>query len=200
MKEEPCLTLTISGAGYGIRTFSLWSMRRFAIIQPGPRAAITLTWVAVCLDIIEKLRRLAEDGEPAAKTIVEQIDGAYEESESNAVKIMQDVERTILITAKQVELIDTIGERELRRLREDRHLCAHPSLRPAGEFYDPRPEYARAHLSTALHTLLVHPPIQGRKVIERFRAHLLEQTFTYCDRKPMRGCREVSSMRTRVGP
>jgi hypothetical protein len=142
------------------------------------RAAITLTWVAVCLDIIEKLRRLAEDGESVAKTILDQIERAYEQPDSAAVKIMQDIERTILTTARQTELIDTIGERELGRLREDRHLCAHPSLRPAGEFYEPRPEYARAHLSTALQTLLVHPPVQGRKVIERFRAHLIEPTFT----------------------
>jgi hypothetical protein len=142
------------------------------------RASITLTWVAVCADLIEKVNRLAEDDEAAAAELTARIERARDSgADAQAVQAMQEVERTILDKALELELIDTIGQRELERLREDRHLCAHPSLRPLGEFYEPRIEYARAHLAVALDVLLIHPPSQGRKVIDRFRAHVTESSF-----------------------
>jgi hypothetical protein len=103
------------------------------------RASITLTWVAVCADLIEKVNRLAEDGEASTRDLAARIERARDQgADVQAVKAMQDVERTILDKALELELIDSIGKRELERLREDRHLCAHPSLRPLGEFYEPR--------------------------------------------------------------
>ena len=142
------------------------------------RASITLTWVAVCADLIEKVNRLSEDGEAAAAELVASIERARDRgADARAVQAMQEVERTILDKAVELELIDTIGQRELERLREDRHLCAHPSLRPLGEFYEPRIEYARAHLATALDVLLTHPPSQGRRVIDRFQTHVTEPSF-----------------------
>ena len=142
------------------------------------RASITLTWVAVCADLIEKVNRLAEDGEAAASDLAAKTARARDRgADFRAVSDMQDVERTILDKALELELIDSIGKRELERLREDRHLCAHPSLRPLGEFYEPRVEYARAHLAVALDILLTHPPSQGRKAIERFQGYLTEPSF-----------------------
>jgi hypothetical protein len=42
---------------------------------------------------------------------------------------MQAAESTLLDTALALELIDATQKIQLERLREDRNLCAHPSLR-----------------------------------------------------------------------
>lgn len=142
------------------------------------RAAIVLTWSAVCADLIEKISRLADDGEKAAEEVSKQIDQLRAQHNAQAVKLMQDVERSLLDTAEKLELIDFVEHRELERLREDRHLCAHPSMRPLGEPYAPTLEYARAHLATALEALLVHPPVQGRNALRRFQELIDEDAFT----------------------
>jgi hypothetical protein len=89
------------------------------------RACIILTWGAVASDLIDKLRRLSGDGEGAATTIVQKIDTARDR---NDVKGMQDVEASLLATARDLELLDFVEERELQRLRDDRHLCAQRRL------------------------------------------------------------------------
>jgi hypothetical protein len=129
----------------------------------------------VAADLIDKLRRLSEDGEGSASAIVQKIDTARG---ANDVKAMQEAEASLLTTARDLELIDFVEERELQRLRDDRHLCAHPSLRPFGDFYAPTTEYARAHLVAALQGILIHPPSQGRKVVDRFAAHVADPGFT----------------------
>ncbi|MDY0815986.1 hypothetical protein [Kitasatospora purpeofusca] len=149
-----------------------------------PRAAIVLTWTAVCADLIAKARVLAEDGEPEAQALakeVERAQGLAADTDGNrrgtAIPIMLKVERTILDTALKLELIDSSQHVQLARLQEDRHQSAHPSLRPLGELYEPSAEYARAHLLAALDAVLIHPPSQGRKVRESFAAHVADSGF-----------------------
>jgi len=139
------------------------------------RAAIILAWGAVAADLIDKLRRLSEDGEGAARTLVEKIERARA---GNDVKLMQEVEASLLDTAHSLELLDSVEVRDLQRLREDRHLCAHPSLRTMGDFYAPTLELARTHLVAALNGLLAYPPSQGRRVVERFKKHVADSFFT----------------------
>jgi hypothetical protein len=141
------------------------------------RACILLTWGAVCADLVEKVSRLAEDGENEAVAVAQKIEQARTQTGAQAVKSLQDVERTLLDTAEKLELLDFVEKRELERLREDRHLCAHPSLRPHGELFAPTSEYARAHLASALDGLLTHPPVQGRQVLQRFRDYVAEPGF-----------------------
>lgn len=86
---------------------------------------------------------------------------------------MQDVERELLAKTGALELIDAIERRQLERIREDRHLCAHPSLRPLGTFVMPSVECARAHLVTALEALLIHPPSQGRRAVARSSIYVI---------------------------
>ncbi|MFI1063866.1 hypothetical protein ACH4TC_18505 [Streptomyces spororaveus] len=136
------------------------------------RACIVLTWTAVCADLIHKLYQLAEDGEGDAAALVQKIDKAREKPDREAVRTMQEVENTILDVAAKLDLIDFVQKRELERLKEDRNLAAHPSLRPLGELFTPTTEYARAHLTAAVEALLIHPPSQGRKALERFRDHV----------------------------
>lgn len=143
------------------------------------RAAITLTWVAVCMDLIAKICRLADDGEAAAAATRARIEAAQAHGLLPAgVQAMQTAERELVKTAVELELIDTITARELDRLREDRHLCVHPSLRGLGEPFEPRSETARAHLAAALDGLLTLPPTQGRAAVERFKAHVADPYFS----------------------
>ncbi|MGW2137643.1 hypothetical protein ACWCW2_16740 [Streptomyces sp. NPDC001773] len=142
-----------------------------------PRAAIVATWTAVCADIIHKLYQLAEDGDGTATEVVKRIESARSTADAEAVKTMQQVEGKLLQNALDLELIDFVEHRQLERLQQDRHLCAHPSLRPLGDVFTPSSEYARAHLVAALDALLVHPPTQGRKAFARYTAHVSDPSF-----------------------
>ncbi|MFF2374938.1 hypothetical protein ACFVUW_11205 [Streptomyces xiamenensis] len=142
-----------------------------------PRACIMLTWTAVCSDLIEKLITLRESGEGAAAELADAVEDSRGKSDAEAIKKMQTVERKILTKACELELIDGPEQDLLERLRQDRNLCAHPSLRPVGELFEPSLEYARAHLVTALDAVLQRPPSQGRKVLEAFQAHVAAPGF-----------------------
>ena len=142
-----------------------------------PRAAIVATWTAVCTDIIHKLYQLAEDGDGKAAEIVAKLNQARGKLDGAAIKIVEDVEKRLLEDALDLELIDGIEHRQLLRLKEDRNLCAHPSLRSLGDVFAPTGDYARAHLVAALDALLVHPPTQGRKAFDRYIAHVDDPSF-----------------------
>jgi hypothetical protein len=156
-----------------------------------PRAAVVLTWTAVCVDVIEKLRQLADDGESQAKSVVEKVEKAQGKVDAGAIKTMQEVETNLLLdTALAVELIDAVQYRKLDQLRLDRNLCAHPSMSPLGDVFAPSLDDARTHLAVALDSLLAHAPSQGRRVVDRICALLTDSTFigqdfiaqTYFDR------------------
>lgn len=143
------------------------------------RSSIAATWSAVSADIIVKLIRLADEGDKKAEQFRKDVTDAQEKGlTSDGVRAMQKIEASLVDKAVAFELIDSIGKRELDRIREDRHLCAHPSLRTAGEVYNPRPEAARGHLAIALTTLLIHPPTQGGKLLEEFKAYICDPLFT----------------------
>jgi hypothetical protein len=142
------------------------------------RASIAATWTAVAADIITKLIRLANDGDKEAAPFHTSVTNAQQHGiTAPGVQAMQRIEDVLLSEAKKFELIDTIGSRELERIREDRNLCVHPSLRILGDVYEPRPEVARGHLAVALATLLIHPPTQGRKAIEEFTTYICDPYF-----------------------
>ncbi|MBM9506779.1 hypothetical protein [Actinacidiphila acididurans] len=143
------------------------------------RAAIVLTWTAVCADLIHKIEVLKEEGEADARTLIQDVERAQQPGEADAVPLMLNIEKVILDVAEKLELIDRTHRTQLERLREDRHLCAHPSLRPMGELYVPTSEYARAHLAAALDAVLVHHPSQGRRVRDSFIAHVADPAFTF---------------------
>ncbi|WP_231983215.1 hypothetical protein [Nocardia sp. 852002-20019_SCH5090214] len=142
------------------------------------RSCIASTWTAVTADIIGKLLVLADDGDPQAVVFRETLRSAQSQGPSReGVRAMQAIEAGLLVNATEFELIDVIDQRELDRLREDRNLCVHPSLRASGEAYAPRPEAARAHLGAALSILLTHPPTQGAKAVEAFQNYTCDPSF-----------------------
>lgn len=142
------------------------------------RASIAATWTAITADIIAKIVQLADEGDAAAVAFHAEVTNAQEKGISqDGVRAMQNIEATVLVKAVEFELIDSIGQRELDRVREDRNLCVHPSLRIFSEVYEPRPEVARGHLAVALTALLIHPPIQGKRILDSFFDYTCDPSF-----------------------
>lgn len=95
-----------------VRTIAREASRCYGI--GAHRAAITLTWVAVCTDLIAKISRLADGGEATAAAARGRIETAQTHGLSPAgVQAMQTAERDLVKTAVELELIDTITARDL---------------------------------------------------------------------------------------
>jgi hypothetical protein len=90
---------------------------------------------------------------------------------------MQSIEAQLLDKALGLEIVDAIDQRSLERIREDRNLCVHPSLRPFSEGYHPTSEVARAHIAVALDVLLIHRPTQGRKILALYEDYTCSPSF-----------------------
>lgn len=154
------------------------------------RAAIVATWVAVCYDIIDKLRELALAGDKSAEAFVASIEGARQ---SNDVVRSLKLERELLEVAKdRFELISHLECIDLERLQQDRNRCAHPSLVSDEQAFEPPGELARLHIRSAVMHLLQHPPAQGKHALERLLREVDSEYF------PMDGKQAAESLS--VGP
>lgn len=133
------------------------------------RSAIVNTWIAVVFDLVDKIRELTLSGDAQAaaistqyETYLRQIDTGNDQGVRNALEF----ERTILSTCRdRLKFFNHQQLRDLERLREDRHQCAHPSFQKPGEPHRPSAEHARLHLRCAVEHVLSQPPIQGRSAI-----------------------------------
>jgi hypothetical protein len=133
------------------------------------RSTIVNVWIAVVFDLIDKVRDLARAGDGNAQalntryeTYLAQINDGNEQGVRKALEF----ERDILATCRDsLQLFDHQQYRDLLRLREDRHQCAHPSFQSPGEPYRPSAEQARLHLRNAVLHVLSQPPVQGRAAI-----------------------------------
>lgn len=129
------------------------------------RSAIVAAWIAVCFDVIEKLRELALAGDKEAERHVQDIDATRRTGDlTRALKF----ERELLDLAKdKFELISPLEFVDLERLQADRNRCAHPSLTADDQAYVPSAELARLHIHSAVTHLLQHPPVQGKYALDR---------------------------------
>lgn len=129
------------------------------------RSAIVGTWIAVCFDVIEKLRELALSGDKEAEKQAEELEKTRKSGDiAKALRF----ERELLELARdKFELISHIEFIDLERLQEDRNRCAHPSLISEDQVFAPSAELARAHLHSAVSHLLQHPPVQGKYALDR---------------------------------
>lgn len=124
------------------------------------RSSIVSCWVAVCYDLIEKLRELALAGDKQAEQKVEELDRIHR---ANDTEGSLRFERQILAFARdQLELLSKIEHDDLDRILKDRHRCAHPSLNAEGDKYSPPAELARLHIHSAVTHLMQHKPAQGK--------------------------------------
>ncbi|KAJ3016570.1 hypothetical protein HKX48_003959 [Thoreauomyces humboldtii] len=59
---------------------------------------------------------------------------------------------------------------DLKRLRSDRHRCAHPTFSQEAVPFTPTAEHARMHIRSAITFVLSQPPKQGRAALASLRA------------------------------
>jgi len=108
------------------------------------RMCIVATWIAVVFDLIRKLQELDLAGDSNATARLQSLEETTRQGDLN--RSLQ-FEREILDTARsQLELITPLEHRDLERLRDDRHRCAHPTMNTLEEAYQPPAELARYHL------------------------------------------------------
>lgn len=139
------------------------------------RSAIVGTWIAVCFDVIDKLRELALSGDKEAEKHAEELEKTRKSGDiAKALKF----ERELLELARdKFELISHIEFIDLERLQEDRKRCAHPSLVSEDQVFSPSAELARIHLHSAVSHLLQHPPVQGKYALERLVKEIDSEYF-----------------------
>ncbi len=139
------------------------------------RSAIVGTWIAVCFDVIEKLRELALSGDKEAEKHAEELEKTRKSGDiAKALKF----ERELLELARdKFELISHIEFIDLERLQEDRNRCAHPSLVSEDQVFSPSAELARVHLHSAVSHVLQHPPVQGKYALDRLVKEIDSEYF-----------------------
>lgn len=69
-------------------------------------------------------------------------------------------------------LLSPVEYNDLKRLNEDRNLCAHPSLIDEITPFQATPEIARYHLRNVIEYVLSKPPVQGKAALERVKRTL----------------------------
>lgn len=139
------------------------------------RAAILSIWVAVCADIISKLKELATGGDAAAQAKIRDLTVWIQAHE---LKKLQGFENELIeVARKDFEMFLPHEATDLTRLRDDRHLCAHPAFVADDTLFSPTPELARTHITHAILHLLSRSPVQGRQLIARFDRDLSGGSF-----------------------
>lgn len=138
------------------------------------RAALITTWIAVCVDIIEKIKELSLGDDPIAKRLEERLNGIN----SNDHASMLSFERDILdMACDELQLISAIEKSHLERLKNDRNVCAHPTFSDDGNQFTPLAELALSYIVQASNYLLIHTPVKGKVVIQRLFDLINEASF-----------------------
>lgn len=131
------------------------------------RAAVVEAWVAVSLDLTNKIRHLAETGDGAARAAIRALDTAIE---GRDIPAMQAFERSLLDECERTfELITPREHVELSRLYDDRNLCAHPAFTKPGEVFAASAELVRNHLAAAVDCALSLPPVSGKSIVDNLQ-------------------------------
>lgn len=129
-------------------------------------AAIIEAWVAVALDLTEKIRLSVEGGNNQAKKFVDGLDDAISKQD---ILRLQRIETELLDQTKALGIVSNHECVMLDRLKKDRNCCAHPSFISEDEIFVPNEELARMHLSTAIDCCLALPSAPGKKVMEYYQ-------------------------------
>jgi hypothetical protein len=139
------------------------------------RAAMTSAWVALVYDLISKYRELSAMGDPAATVFVQSWDSA---TVAGDIKRLLQLEASIIDDAtNNTQVVNRIASTHLQRLREDRHLCAHPAFSAEAELFEPSPELVRLHLVNAVDLVLSQEPLQGKAIFDLYDADVQSPGF-----------------------
>lgn len=130
------------------------------------RGALTSAWVALVYDLIAKYRELSAMGDAAATSFITAWDNAT--ATRDVTKLLR-LEAAILDDATtNTQAINSIARAHLERLREDRHLCAHPAFSTEAQLFEPSPELVRLHLVNVVDLVLGQEPLQGRAIFDLY--------------------------------
>lgn len=130
------------------------------------RGALTSAWVALVYDLIAKYRELSALGDAAATAFLQSWDNAT--TAGDIAKLLQ-LEGSILEDATaNTQVVNRIARTHLDRLREDRHLCAHPAFSAEADLFEPSPELVRLHLVNAVDLVLSQEPLQGKAIFDLY--------------------------------
>lgn len=139
------------------------------------RSAVISTWNAVANDIIVKAQELHSLDEGRVSDFVEKLNNAIENDD---VLEKIEIERNLLKNAENTLQLITSHEFDmLRRIRKDRHICAHPSLVKEDQLFEPTPDLVRSHIVNALDILLIHAPLQGKPALDRLMEDINSESF-----------------------
>lgn len=139
------------------------------------RAAMTSAWVALVYDLIAKYRELSAMNDAAATTFLQSWDSA---TAAGDIRKLLQLEASIIEDAtKNTQVVNRIAGAHLQRLREDRHLCAHPAFSAEAELFEPSPELVRLHLVNAVDLVLSQEPLQGKAILDLFDADVQSPGF-----------------------
>lgn len=130
------------------------------------RGALTTAWVALVYDLIAKYRELSAMGDAAATVFLQSWDNA---TTSGDISKLLQLEGGILEDATaNTQVINRIARTHLVRLREDRHLCAHPAFSAEADLFEPSHELVRLHLVNAVELVLSQEPLQGKAIFDLY--------------------------------
>lgn len=139
------------------------------------RAAIVATWTAVAFDLFGKVRELADHGDKAAERLAKDLDKA---SLKQDIRILLQNEQDLLDKCeKEFEILSHRDAELLRRLKQDRNMCAHPAHAVAWESFIPTAEIARAHLAAAVDSTMKHEPRVGKALEEALRREVAQPSW-----------------------
>ncbi len=144
------------------------------------RASVISTWIAICVDVIEKVRELSVSNDASAKVIEAKLDAI----QPNNFSGMQAFEKDILNYAcDDLEIISHIEKSHLERIKDDRNVCAHPTFSADGRQFTPSPELTRAYIVQAASYLLLKPPMKGKTIVQDIYNLINEESFPEEDEK-----------------
>jgi hypothetical protein len=145
------------------------------------RAAIVMSHMAVCFDLLDKLNALSAMGDAEAKnqiTIFENYQTQLNQGNPQAISNLLGFERSLLeIFRTHFEFFGVNEYDDLVRLRDDRNRCAHPTFFRSEQPYNPSAELARLHIRNALSLVLMQEPRQGKAAIDELKQAILSQYF-----------------------
>lgn len=165
------------------------------------RSSLMAIWTAVVLDLIKKIQVMANSGDSDASELVTELSQAIHD---NDIPNQLSIEREIIKKAKKLELLNSREETELERLRNDRHMCAHPAIIGDGnignsDIFSPSEEMTRAYLVSAVSCCLSLPPVPGKDIEKQFQKDLASESWPSRDQlKEFLDSKYLSRTRTLV--
>lgn len=130
------------------------------------RGALTSAWVALVYDLIAKYRELSAMGDAAATAFLQSWDNAT--AAGDIAKLLQLEAGILEDSTANTQVVNRIARTHLERLREDRHLCAHPAFSAEADLFEPSPELVRLHLFNAVDLVLSQEPLQGKAIFDLY--------------------------------